>query len=152
MSTRRPPRRGRATTSRRSPTLQRDDESVVGDAATGSPLDALNRPAESGLPAHPTPRGVRQAAPAARRKQTLKAPTAVGKPPISPGAPAPDAGVGLPLPHERDESIGGVAPQIDPRIDQARRDIEAGQVDTDMRATPGLDAERRKELLRRGRR
>jgi len=30
---------------------------------------------------------------------------------------------------------------------QAQRDIEAGLVDTDMRATPGLDAERRAQLV-----
>ena len=36
----------------------------------------------------------------------------------------------------------------DPAIEQARRDLAAGQVDTDLRATPGLDAQRRKDLLR----
>ena len=56
----------------------------------------------------------------------------------------------LPLPHERDETSGagnttGKAPRK--VIDQARKDIEAGQVDTDMRATPGLDAERRDSLV-----
>jgi hypothetical protein len=30
---------------------------------------------------------------------------------------------------------------------QAKRDIDAGKVDTDMRATPGLDAKRRAELV-----
>lgn len=30
---------------------------------------------------------------------------------------------------------------------QAKRDIDAGQVDTDMRATPGLDAALRAELV-----
>ena len=30
---------------------------------------------------------------------------------------------------------------------QARRDIDAGMVDTDMRATPGLDAQRRAKLV-----
>lgn len=30
---------------------------------------------------------------------------------------------------------------------QAQRDIEAGLVDTDMRSTPGLDAERRAQLV-----
>jgi hypothetical protein len=30
---------------------------------------------------------------------------------------------------------------------QAQRDIEAGQVDTDMRATPGLDAKRRARMV-----
>jgi hypothetical protein len=51
------------------------------------------------------------------------------------------------LPHERDESpdAGGGAP--DAVIAQAKRDIDAGMVDTDMRATPGLDAELRERLV-----
>jgi hypothetical protein len=53
----------------------------------------------------------------------------------------------LALPHERDESpdAGGAAP--DSVIAQAKRDIDAGMVDTDMRATPGLDAELRAGLV-----
>jgi hypothetical protein len=51
------------------------------------------------------------------------------------------------LPHERDQSEGEVATQPDPQIVQAQRDIDAGLVDTDMRATPGLDAERREQLV-----
>lgn len=35
----------------------------------------------------------------------------------------------------------------DPAMQQARRDIEAGQVDTDMHATPGLDAALRASLV-----
>jgi hypothetical protein len=35
----------------------------------------------------------------------------------------------------------------DPVIEQAKRDIDAGMVDTDMRATPGLDAELRARLV-----
>lgn len=33
-------------------------------------------------------------------------------------------------------------------IEQAKRDLDAGQVDTDMRSTPGLDADRKKKLLK----
>jgi hypothetical protein len=51
------------------------------------------------------------------------------------------------LPHERDQSEGAVATQPDPKIVQAKRDIDAGLVDTDMRATPGLDAARREQLV-----
>ena len=72
----------------------------------------------------------------------------------------------LPLPHERDESVGmaggeqatgglgsGAAGEAQRRLmEQARRDLATGQVDTDLRATPGLDAERRRALLQRGRR
>jgi hypothetical protein len=32
-------------------------------------------------------------------------------------------------------------------IAQAKRDLDAGLVDTDMRATPGLDAEQREKLV-----
>jgi hypothetical protein len=53
----------------------------------------------------------------------------------------------LPLPHERDEGAGVTNAQPDKVIEQAKRDLDAGLVDTDLRATPGLDAERRDELL-----
>jgi hypothetical protein len=32
---------------------------------------------------------------------------------------------------------------------RAKRDIDAGLVDTDLRAKPGLDAEQRRKILRR---
>ncbi len=35
----------------------------------------------------------------------------------------------------------------DPVIAQAKRDLDAGLVDTDMRATPGLDAQLRRKLV-----
>lgn len=60
----------------------------------------------------------------------------------APGSPA-----GLALPHERDESSDSAAVTPDPVMVQAKRDIDAGLVDTDMRATPGLDAERRARLV-----
>ncbi len=53
----------------------------------------------------------------------------------------------LAMPHERDEFIPQVAPQPDPKMVQAQRDIEAGLVDTDMHATPGLDAARRRKMV-----
>ena len=53
----------------------------------------------------------------------------------------------LALPHERDQSTHSTAAQPDPVIVQAKRDIDAGQVDTDLRATPGLDAQRRAQLV-----
>jgi hypothetical protein len=74
------------------------------------------------------------------------------KPPEAPGeAPAPQEAAGgteLPLPHERDQSTGQTDPQPTEVMRQAKRDIDNGLVDTDLRATPGLDAERRKELLK----
>ena len=74
------------------------------------------------------------------------------KPPVAPGeasAPQEEAGgTELPLPHERDQSTGQTDPQPREVIRQAKRDIDKGLVDTDMRATPGLDAERREEMLK----
>jgi hypothetical protein len=64
----------------------------------------------------------------------------------TPGSDA-DAHPPLPLPHERDQSIHNVAEAPDPVIEQAKRDIDAGLVDTDMRATPGLDAELREKMV-----
>lgn len=63
------------------------------------------------------------------------------------GRKAPRMNPEMPLPHERDQSISATAETPDPKMVQALRDIEAGQVDTDMRATPGLDARRRARLV-----
>ena len=62
-------------------------------------------------------------------------------------AKAPRSAPGLPLPHERDEAPDLAATAPDPVIAQAKRDIDAGLVDTDMRATPGLDAKLRVRLV-----
>lgn len=51
------------------------------------------------------------------------------------------------LPHERDQSANTTAEAPDPMMVQAKRDLDAGLVDTDMRATPGADAERRARLV-----
>jgi hypothetical protein len=63
------------------------------------------------------------------------------------GAQAPHSIAGLALPHERDQSTNTTAKVPDPVMAQAKRDIDAGLVDTDMRATPGLDAQRRAHLV-----
>lgn len=79
--------------------------------------------------------------------QPVKGPAVVAKAPLAPGSiPSPE-GVALPLPHERDESANSVAPAPDPVIQQAKSDIDAGKVDTDMQATPCLDAKRRADLV-----
>lgn len=62
-------------------------------------------------------------------------------------AKAPLSAPGLALPHERDESNPATAVAPDPLMAQAKRDIDAGLVDTDMRATPGLDAPLRSRLV-----
>ena len=53
----------------------------------------------------------------------------------------------LRLPHERDQSTDAVSPAPQDVMIQAKKDIDAGLVDTDMRATPGLDADRREALV-----
>lgn len=68
----------------------------------------------------------------------------VQRSPRGPGTPPPtEADDHLKLPHERDESTRNTAPGPDPRIHQAQKDLESGQVDTDMRTPPGLDAGQR---------
>jgi hypothetical protein len=72
------------------------------------------------------------------------------KPPVAAGSEpkaGDESGSDLPLPHERDEAPHASAPRPDPQVRQAGKDLEAGQVDTDMRATPGLDAQRRERLV-----
>ena len=51
------------------------------------------------------------------------------------------------LPASADPVEGPIDAQPRPVIEQAKRDLDAGQVDTDLRGTPGLDAERRARLL-----
>jgi hypothetical protein len=85
------------------------------------------------------------------------------KAPVSPGSKTPDKaerndGDNAQLPHERDQSTGGDstggmgsgAAGEDQRavIGQAHEDLKQGQVDTDLRSTPGLDAERRDQLVK----
>lgn len=64
-----------------------------------------------------------------------------------PGAKAPLSEAGLALPHERDESTRTIAELPDPKMLQAKRDIDAGLVDTDMRATPGQNAKLRERMV-----
>ena len=74
-------------------------------------------------------------------------PALVGKASAANGSTLPPRGKDLALPHEEDGSTSNVAEAPDPKIVQAKRDIDAGLVDTDMRATPGLDAELRKKMV-----
>ncbi len=86
---------------------------------------------------------------------TRQAPRAPGtQRPASTQETPPRAGQGrgssrLELPHERDQNLPATAAQPAPVMKQAARDLEQGQVDTDMRSTPGLDAQRRKQLTGR---
>lgn len=74
-------------------------------------------------------------------------PAQVGRAPHAPGSSPATQHHGLPLPHERDESTGSADDPPRELMKQAARDIQRGLVDTDMRATPGLDAERRRALV-----
>lgn len=56
------------------------------------------------------------------------------------------------LPHERDQQNLATNPEPDPQLRRAARDLQQGQVDTDLRATPGLDADRRGDLVAGGER
>jgi len=67
--------------------------------------------------------------------------------PPPPTQAATQPGGELALPHERDEAVHSTADLPDPVIAQAKRDIDAGLVDTDMRATPGLEAILRAKLV-----
>ncbi|WP_066265632.1 hypothetical protein [Hydrogenophaga palleronii] len=69
----------------------------------------------------------------------------VSRTPRSPGTgPATSQDEHLELPHERDQSHKVTAVEPDAMIQQAHEDLRKGLVDTDMRATPGLDAEQRR--------
>lgn len=81
--------------------------------------------------------------PRRRHKDRRKPPYAPGRPP----SPTEPGGTEMPLPHERDETTGQTDPQPREVMRQAQADIEAGQVDTDLHGTPGMDAERRERLL-----
>ncbi len=89
------------------------------------------------LPAHHTPTHASRAS--TPPTEPLSEPT----PPLIPPPmhdPMPDP-ISDPTPHPISD------PVPDPIIIQAKRDIDAGMVDTDMRATPGLDAQQRRKLV-----
>jgi hypothetical protein len=72
----------------------------------------------------------------------------VSKTPRTPGSPpATPEDDKLELPHERDQASDSTADAPDPAMKQAHEDLERGLVDTDMRATPGLDAQRRERQV-----
>jgi hypothetical protein len=73
-------------------------------------------------------------------------PMHVQRSPVAPGAARPDDDVPR-QPHERDQSLDATAAKPDPRMVQAKKDLDAGQMDTDMRVQPGLDAERRRAAV-----
>ena len=75
--------------------------------------------------------------------------TTISRPTLPTDTPAPSQfGDAVPrMPHERDESVDSVAAAPDPQMVQAKKDLDAGMVDTDMWATPGLDTARRNAMV-----
>lgn len=71
----------------------------------------------------------------------------VGKGPVAPGATPSRPGQAPLLPHERDQSTGSADEAPREVMRQAKRDLDAGLVDTDMHASAGMDAERRRALV-----
>ncbi len=68
----------------------------------------------------------------------------VSRTPSSPGSvPAQTDEEQLQLPHELDQNLDMTGGKTQPIIQQAAMDLDRGLVDTDMRATPGLDAQQR---------
>lgn len=92
-----------------------------------------------------SPQGLAHQAHGKNTSAKAHAPTADGS--KSPKGPFPAQGKPLPLPHERDESTSSTAEEPRDVICQAAIDLKRGLVDTDMRATPGLDSTRREALL-----
>lgn len=76
-------------------------------------------------------------------------PVHVKRTPVAPGSmPAPQDDDELKMPHERDQSVeDSTAKKPDPHMLQAKKDLDAGQMDTDMRNVPGLDAQRRADAV-----
>ncbi|RZJ11731.1 MAG: hypothetical protein EOP39_05570 [Rubrivivax sp.] len=54
------------------------------------------------------------------------------------------------LPHDRDQQAASTGTEPNAHMEQAAEDLKQGQVDTDLRATPGLDAERRGDMVKGG--
>jgi hypothetical protein len=72
----------------------------------------------------------------------------VDRSPRAQGSPPPQADEEhMELPHERDQSTENTSAEPDPRMKQAAKDLESGQVDTDMRVPPGLDAAQRQAYV-----
>ncbi len=98
----------------------------------------------------PAPNPPRDAAAAdARRVAADRIRVGVAMSPQSPGAPTATPCHRLPMPNERDECTGEVDPQPQDVIVQAKKDLDRGLVDTDLRATAGIDDAQRRALLRR---
>ncbi|MBS1177619.1 MAG: hypothetical protein H6R06_2031 [Proteobacteria bacterium] len=88
----------------------------------------------------------RTTAPTPRTPATrpTKAPEAAGKVAPSGGSESSPKDAESLLPHDREQSKQTVAPTPNAVVRQAKDDVDAGMVDTDMRVTP--DAQRRTKV------
>lgn len=94
-------------------------------------------PSPTGPIEHNKPSPLPVARPTSPANLVSRTPRAPGSEPVDPEDEH------LQLPHERDEDADITDGEVDPVILQASKDLERGLVDTDMRATPGLDAQQR---------
>lgn len=95
----------------------------------------------------------------APRRSGSKASDVLGRGPMAPGSSPPADDQQLPLPHERDTSTGTASTGRQGQdaagarqrelLKRAAADLAEGQVDTDLRASPGLDAQTRERLLKK---
>ena len=102
----------------------------------------------------PQPPTTVNSTPPAKRSARIQKPNAhvgVARSPTAPGSRPAQDGQRLPMPSERDERPGEVNPHPQDVMVQAKKDLDAGLVDTDLRATAGLDDAHRRNLLRRQR-
>lgn len=95
------------------------------------------QPAPPGPSDHKKPTPLPVARPPSPANLVSRTPRAPGSKPVDPEDDH------LQLPHERDEDADITDGEVDPVILQASKDLERGLVDTDMRVTPGLDAQKR---------
>jgi hypothetical protein len=74
-------------------------------------------------------------------------PPRLGLTPVAATTDGHPLGAGVLSPHERGESCPASATAPEAVMTQAKRDIDSGLVDTDARATPGMDAKLRAVLV-----
>lgn len=131
-----------------------DTYSVAGEEDPGAAVDAPTPPPTATTdPTRNGPDMSHRSVPHPRENSPVQKKPAspanmVSRTPRAPGShPADESEEHLQLPHERDENAEMTGGEVRPKIKQAAKDLEAGMVDTDMRATPGLDARQRERYV-----
>lgn len=127
--------------------------SVAGEEDPGAAIDPPTPPSllsshlKNGPPMRNIPVPNPSTSPPEEKKPNSPA-NMVSRTPRAPGStPMDEEEEHLQLPHERDENGVMTDGEVRPEIEQASRDLENGLVDTDMRATPGLDADQREQYV-----